>query len=284
MSGDFLDEVGRLFSLVERDVTYKEIEEGGSPAITIGVRTGDTYTLRGDAYYLLEDLSEMIARPGYAAPGLSLEGARTVLIGACSRSLREGNDSATAWLLEKLASTPERWTVIRPVNLTARDTPFVVGGARIQRGLPDGARDENNELLRADFPAFSISCDVEAWDRDAAILFADRVFLESIAVLQLADRSGQPLVGSAAVTVSEGQQIYSHTTHRSGSVLSAVTSAGELLGSLGALSAAAEKETQTEWERRTLAAAGGSPVSRVTSTRARWWPARRSGLRLHAFP
>lgn len=49
MSGDFLDEVRRLFSLVERDVTYKEIEEGGSPAITIGVRPGDTYTLRGDA-------------------------------------------------------------------------------------------------------------------------------------------------------------------------------------------------------------------------------------------
>ena len=81
MDTQTVEQLQTLFSMIERNLSHEEIERGGVPAITIGTRPGETFTLRGDAYYLLRNLSERLARPGYAAPGLSLEGARVSVDG-----------------------------------------------------------------------------------------------------------------------------------------------------------------------------------------------------------
>jgi len=252
------ERLGYLFSLVERNVSNEEIEQAGLPAITIGTSPGQAFTIRGEAYYLLHDLAEEIARSTHLGPGLSLEGARHLLQRACDRSLVDGADAAAEWLRRTLAGSPGRWIVVRPLAIGMPETVIHVGRCRIQRGLPPGLPFDPPDHVRSAFPAHSISSEVEAWDEDAAVLTATKNFEEAFAILRPCDRHGQPLLGSDLLVTDGERMTFAPSRGMPLHLFQCVSSEGELIfGGVRAMSEAARRPSsaQTDWERRTITAA-----------------------------
>jgi len=110
----------------------------------------------------------------------------------------------------------------------------------------------------ADFPAFSITTEVLAVDDHAAIELAGRRFSDALAILQLGDVRGKPVLGRSVILVSDrGDMSYNPDPVPSLRADQAFDAHGNLGPVEGALSQAAYKSLaeQTDWERRCLAAA-----------------------------
>ena len=226
------------------------------PAVTIGVRPGETFSLAGDGYNLLRRVQWSLARPA-SEGGVSMREAETLLFGAGTQYVEHGAEGALRWLTERLEEPSKRWTVVRAVEVYSRTMLVKVGKCTIQRGLPP--RDERPwpGAWHEEFPAFTIAVDVMARHESAAIVVADQHFAEAIGVLEVGDRRvrGGSLLGDQVAVLSEagvglsrgGASLYART----------VDDRGTLWPSADSLSRAAEKDgsEQTDWERRALAAA-----------------------------
>lgn len=123
-------ELDKLFGFVERGVDVAD-SDPPVPGVTVGIRPGEVFTLRGEGYQHLHDLTEAIGRPADEG-GPSTQEAQSHLLTACRRFLESGAPEAIAWLRATLAAPLRTWTIIRPTTIFQMADQVTIGGCRIQ--------------------------------------------------------------------------------------------------------------------------------------------------------
>lgn len=248
-------DIERLFEYIELGSGPTDDPNPLMPAVTIGVRPGETFSLSGDGYYLLRRLQWSLAAPAVEG-GVSMREAETLLYATCTRFVTEGAEEALRWLTGRLEEPSKPWTVLRAVRVYSSNASVKVGKCTIQRGLPPRNEGPWPDAWQEEFPGYTIAVDVMARHQSAAMVLADQLFAEAIGVLEVGDRRerGGSLLGDQVAVLSEtggelsrgGASLYART----------VDDNGTLWPSAQSLSRAAEKEDaeRTDWERRTLAA------------------------------
>lgn len=242
----------RMSASIEPPVT----DRPAAPAITVGIGP-DAFSLRGEAFALLERLSASLAAPALKGRGLSSDEAREALLKACFVVKQRGPEEGLRRLETSLERPPREWLVLRPLRAPLPGEPFDIGACTIRKGLPEELGFGEDWLGADDFPALTIGTRVTARDDDTAAIIAQQRFGEALGLLHVFDREGSPTVGDARAIVDDKGTLSVNPDPRRAFHLSAfIGRGGELPRRLAPASWAAAKlmDSRTDWERRVIAA------------------------------
>lgn len=232
-------------------------EDSTEPFIEVGVRAGEMFTIAGEGFYLLEDLAEELATPA-ATGGLSVSSVRDALLGAAGEWLRSGEAAAFEYLQQRLDVSASTWLIVRPIRSDQQVGLLSVGRCTFQRGLPAQSDSPWPSHYERHFPHFSVATHVQARDSESAKAVAAQNVAEALAILRLTRWSWRGRADLGEWVAMKGENLFRlETVGVSVQASSMVDQSGRFWPHLDALSAAAAKpsDAQTDWERRTLAAA-----------------------------
>lgn len=216
---------------------------------------GEALQIGGEAFDLLEQIQEGLARSALSTGGPSKRLVSHLVMEACREALRTDPQSAVTWLEAQLSERNSQWQVIEPIRGIFPKAPFRLGRTTLHPALPP-------ELARrgAAYPITQFELDrpvlvanVEARDEESAQRRARDLFDEARSILTIAGKTSAAEPPLITINVSDG---HTWLTMSSPTEDFAVSDRAFQHPVIRAIEVAAAREPmqRNEWERRCLAA------------------------------